>query len=639
MRQTDYKYVQGVNQMVQMNAPQQNLQGAAAQSGNAMVRLGQQLAQTGQDVSKIMENTVRADEETKLLRMQQKWKEAHNKQVMFQNDNPNDPLAWQDHRAKMMPSLEAYNNEQKFYTKEGRQAKERSWLQWNSNTAMDVDRMSQKKIFMNRAEASVIGMQQAYDEEDPNGIRQAIKQSDQWLDPSIQASWGKKADQLEKQMIFNDSVDMVDTDPKGSKEDIMNGTGHFAHYAKDRDSREKLLAVARSKQSLAAREQGDALNAKVYASPKFTVEDWDKMVDDGELDQMTDGNLAKMRTSFEREDPITNQEIVDAYNMIGNLEKRRSSMSEEEYIREYNNVHASVMSVNGMDSVNWLKTYLDGANPLSKGETGNAIDKSKTRGKKEGTKILTAAYNMGMFREDYVVGEEFEARTDMGEQYLSVQDKASRSMRDVENELHDWIDSQEGEVTTEMVRDKMGRLMGDDRVKKAGTRVKSQYEKANQIKNKNIYRTSGRTSRSSYQNKVNVPKSEGAANVRYNNPSAAYPRKADEKYGVEGYGIIGGGHKIAKFPTPVHGAAANFDLFAENYTGMTFKAAMKKWRGRTSPVPKGYSSNEVIDEDFLNDPAQAIDFFKKMALHESPDFKGMSDADWRSAWDMWRQNA
>ena len=131
----------------------------------------------------------------------------------------------------------------------------------------------------------------------------------------------------------------------------------------------------------------------------------------------------------------------------------------------------------------------------------------------------------------------------------------------------------------------------------------------------------------------------GPDGTAYNNPAAAYPRKQDEKYGVEGYGTIGGGHKIAKFPTPVHGAAANFDLFADNYTGMTFESAMKKWRGRKSPVPSGYSSSDVISEDFLNDPDQAIDFFKKMALHESPDFRGMSDDDWRSAWDMWKANA
>ena len=640
MRQQDYKMVQGVNQVVNMNP------NIAAQGGNAMARLGQQLAQTGQDISGIMEATVRADEETKLMRMQQKWKEAHHKQIMFQNENPNDPLDWQTHRAKMIPNIEAYNNEQKFHTKEGRVRSQLAYENWLSNTSMDVDRQSQKQIFINREKMTIVGLQEMYANENPLGIKEMVEEADSYLSPEVGAGWLKKADQLQEQMIFNDSVDMVDEDPKGSIQQINNSEGHFANYKNDRDSREKLLAIARSKQGLAAREQGDALDAKIHTSPKFTTEDLNKMEENGELDQWTDGNLAKLRAGIERDEagnkPMTDKELVDAYNMIGDLNKRRSSMSEEDYIIEYNNVSASVMSVNGIKNVGWLKTYLDKSNPLSKGEAGNAMDKAKTRGKTEATKSLVAQYNMGMFLESYEVGKEFEKKEEMGERTtLEQQDYASKAMRDVQNDLHDLIDNYDGkpEDMTEYVRTQMGRLMGSERTKKANERVNKQYEKANQIKSKNMYRTSGRTFGADYQNKVSVPKSQGAANVRYNNPAAAYPRKQDEKYGVEGYGIIGGGHKIAKFPTPVHGAAANFDLFADNYVNMTFGSAMKKWRGRKSPVPSGYSEGDVISEDFLNDPDQAIDFFKKMALHESPDFKGMSDNDWRSAWEMWRANA
>jgi len=632
--------VQGVNQVVNMNP------NIAASGGNAMARLGQQLSQTGQDISGIMEATVRADEETKLMRMQQKWKEAHHKQTMFQADNPNDPLAWQEHRTKMLPNIQAYNNEQKFHTKEGRVRSQLAYENWLSNTSMDVDRQSQKQIFINREKMTIVGLQEQYAAENPLGIQKMVEEADSYLSPEVAAGWLKKADELSEQMIFDDSVDMVDDDPKGSIQQINDGEGHFAHYKKDRDSREKLLAIARSKQGLAAREQGDALDAKIYSSPKFTTEDLKKMEENGELDQWTDGNLAKLRSGIERDEagnkPMTDKELVDAYNMIGNLEKRRSSMSEEDYIIEYNNVSASVMSVNGIKNVGWLKTYLDNANPLSKGEAGNAMDKAKTRGKTEATKSLVAQYNMGMFLESYEVGKEFEKKEEMGERAtLDQQDQASKAMRDVQNDLHDLIDNYDGdpEKMTEYVRTQMGRLMGSERTKKANERVNKQYEKAKQIKSKNMYRTSGGTQGAGYKKKVNVDKSQGAANVRYNNPAAAYPRKQDEKYGVEGYGVIGGGHKIAKFPTPVHGAAANFDLFADNYTGMTFESAMKKWRGRESPVPSGYSASDVVSEDFLNDPDQAIDFFKKMALHESPDFKGMSDDDWRSAWDMWKANA
>jgi hypothetical protein len=57
------------------------------------------------------------------------------------------------------------------------------------------------------------------------------------------------------------------------------------------------------------------------------------------------------------------------------------------------------------------------------------------------------------------------------------------------------------------------------------------------------------------------------ASFRYNNPGAQYPSTEAARFGQTGYGIIGGGHKIARFPSPVNGAAANFDLLYRNYTG------------------------------------------------------------------------
>lgn len=144
--------------------------------------------------------------------------------------------------------------------------------------------------------------------------------------------------------------------------------------------------------------------------------------------------------------------------------------------------------------------------------------------------------------------------------------------------------------------------------------------------------------------RADIPYNGVPANVRYNNPAAAYPRKKDEKYGLLGYGVLNGGkqgtHKIGRFPTPVHGAAANFDLFADKYVGMTAYQAVRKWRGNggrgeKTVVPKGYDPSMKIDADFMADPVRAIDFFKKMALHESPRFRGMTDDDWSAAYDMW----
>ena len=152
----------------------------------------------------------------------------------------------------------------------------------------------------------------------------------------------------------------------------------------------------------------------------------------------------------------------------------------------------------------------------------------------------------------------------------------------------------------------------------------------------------------SSKKRSDIPYNGTPANVRYNNPGAAYPRQADEKYGLIGYGRLQGGkqgsHKIGRFPTPIHGAAANLDLFASSYTGKTVYAAVRKWRGNggrgeKTVVPKGYDPQMTITPEFLNDPGRAVDFFKKMALHESPNFGGMSDDDWRKAWEMWKERS
>ena len=49
-----------------------------------------------------------------------------------------------------------------------------------------------------------------------------------------------------------------------------------------------------------------------------------------------------------------------------------------------------------------------------------------------------------------------------------------------------------------------------------------------------------------------VPPMGEVASFRYNNPCAQYPSAEAAKFGQIGYGIIGGGHKIARFPSPVN---------------------------------------------------------------------------------------
>ena len=88
-------------------------------------------------------------------------------------------------------------------------------------------------------------------------------------------------------------------------------------------------------------------------------------------------------------------------------------------------------------------------------------------------------------------------------------------------------------------------------------------------------------------------------------------------FGQLGYGIIGGGHKIARFPHPVNGAAANFDLLRRNYVGMTIGAAGAKWTGDNGFGIPGYDPNAILTAEMVDDPAQAIAVMKAMARREA----------------------
>lgn len=141
---------------------------------------------------------------------------------------------------------------------------------------------------------------------------------------------------------------------------------------------------------------------------------------------------------------------------------------------------------------------------------------------------------------------------------------------------------------------------------------------------------------------VDVPYDGRTAAVRYNNPGAQYPSQAASRFGMEGFGVIGGGHKIAKFPTEAHGAAANMDNFARNYSGMTIGEAVRKWRGGNGSltVPAGFDPNEVIDASFLGDGERMTRFFDQMSRHEGRGSAGaISPETWQQGFAMYRGTA
>lgn len=130
------------------------------------------------------------------------------------------------------------------------------------------------------------------------------------------------------------------------------------------------------------------------------------------------------------------------------------------------------------------------------------------------------------------------------------------------------------------------------------------------------------------------------AAIRYKNPGAQWPGARATKWGSTSYVTLndGQGNKIAVFPTFVQGAAAQFDLWSSNYTGMTLKAAIDKWSGHNSPASyvafleknTGISINTKVTRALLASPA-GWKLLKAQSRWEAGQPIPMTDAEWQLA--------
>lgn len=143
------------------------------------------------------------------------------------------------------------------------------------------------------------------------------------------------------------------------------------------------------------------------------------------------------------------------------------------------------------------------------------------------------------------------------------------------------------------------------------------------------------TDPSTATNRTDISGSEPAS-FRYNNPGAQYPSAEAARFGQTGHGIIGGGHKIARFPSPVNGAASNFDLLYRNYTGMTIGAAGTKWTGAHGFGVPGYDPNSILTKQMLDDATGAIALLKAIAARESGRGNNLTEQQWRQAHAMFK---
>ena len=139
---------------------------------------------------------------------------------------------------------------------------------------------------------------------------------------------------------------------------------------------------------------------------------------------------------------------------------------------------------------------------------------------------------------------------------------------------------------------------------------------------------------------VNIPYRGVPAPNRYNNPGGAYPKKDFLKFGLEGKGIIGGGHPIGKYPNIESGIAANMAHFKQmNPVGKTVGQMRHYWTkgkfGGSTPMA-GMNENEVITREKLNDPEWMGQWMRSTAQGEG--FRGnISDEELASGFKFYQQ--
>lgn len=126
------------------------------------------------------------------------------------------------------------------------------------------------------------------------------------------------------------------------------------------------------------------------------------------------------------------------------------------------------------------------------------------------------------------------------------------------------------------------------------------------------------------------------ASIRYNNPGAQYPSAEAAHFGQLGYGVIGGGHKIALFPHPVNGAASNFDLLRRKYVGLEIGEAGRKWTGANGFGVPGYPDTTKLTAQMIDDPSLAIPFMQAIAKREAGKDSPLTAAEWQAAHAMFR---
>lgn len=140
------------------------------------------------------------------------------------------------------------------------------------------------------------------------------------------------------------------------------------------------------------------------------------------------------------------------------------------------------------------------------------------------------------------------------------------------------------------------------------------------------------------------------ASIRNRNPGACYPGHFARKWGAtreEGlHSARDGRHRIATFPTAIHGAASMFDLLHNGRSGgryiyrdKTLAAAIETWCGRHHVAAylaglqkrAGIAPDVVLTSAYLRSHETAVPLARAMAHHEAGQVFPLTEQEWVEA--------
>ena len=465
MRQQDFKMVQGVNQTVQMNAPQvsqrydtsRSIGGSNVRSGNAEViggaigRLGDQLARTGQDVANVMQETAETQDRVELMRATQKWSEIENEQLVFQDANRGNPLSWDENRTKLMEKFNAYNNTVTRSTQRGKIDFTMASEKFSSDFKNSTFRGMHKRINMNLVEEGNIAINNSIDAGFPETAKSILKDIAPSLTPDAEEAILKKIQSGEEQLDMNMKYDWIDSDPRESLEAINKKTGVFSNI--DRDTKEKLLAYQNRMQQRGISEQMNDFEV-ASSHPDYTRGDFYKAIEDGKFDQLKTGDLAKMKAAMEKDRPLTNAEIKRAHSILVEAKDNKEEMDEADYVEDFNNKNIELKTLIGSNKdYGWMKAAMNERSPYKTRGSTNLLAQNKTDNTNQVLALLDYDMKSGNMTVNDETGGWKSGRFNLDRMTLEQEHEAGMQQKEIMREARKWINRQTKELTSEDVNE------------------------------------------------------------------------------------------------------------------------------------------------------------------------------------------